>query len=335
MGKLLTHFKDLISTDVGQVVTRQYFFVTFDGPDVDSLGFPTDLGLYVQNFDLPNLALDDEGAVIIKNPRGTYQVPGNGLVIPEANTFTIDFLETEDPVIETYFVPWLEKVVNIRESNRYPFPRATVRVDVLSTLNPEDIVLTYEFHGAYPSLITLPTFGQALKSEITRPVQFSFDRTKVTWQYSNLKSQEDSTVSTPEERNKKQQEQLNAAKNKTQPTDVNIDSKPQTKQLDFEKEAKKAEGNAKRGFVEQVGDVMGKVDKKVQDNAKLVNSVSSKVSTASKTLEKLVPQVKPFTSKGLDFNAKVTKMNKNAVKTNKKTVNIAKKAGEMRKMAKK
>jgi hypothetical protein len=178
----LKNFKDLISSDLGQVVVRQYFFVEFTCP---SKSFPVDLGLYVQNFDLPNLALDDDGSTTIKNPRGTYQVPGDSLIIPEANSFTIDFLETEAPVIENIFVPWLEQVVNIRDYKAtpmpdvYPFPKAKVSVHILSTEDPSQIVMTYEFYGVYPTQITLPTLGQAPKSDISRPITFAFNKTKI------------------------------------------------------------------------------------------------------------------------------------------------------------
>jgi len=173
----LRDFKQLISTDAGQVVTRQHFFVTFSGGGENF--FPDNLGLYIQNFDLPNLALDEDGAAVIKNPRGTYKVPGDSLIIPESNSFSIDFLETELPIIETVFVPWLEKVVNIRESNTYPFPKAKVRVDILSVVNPEKVILAYEFYGVYPIQITLPTLGQEAATTTSRPITFAFDKTKV------------------------------------------------------------------------------------------------------------------------------------------------------------
>jgi hypothetical protein len=182
----LKKFKQLISTKKGQIVSRQCFYVLFSGLPIlkDAIIPINDIGLYIQEFDLPNLSLDEENHTIIKNPRGTYSVPGDGLIIPEANTFSIDFLETEVPVIETVFVPWLEKVVNIRNSGEYPFPKATVTVYILPVdnnnkgdfLNENDAVLTYRFFGVYPTLITLPTLTNSKNENITRGITFNFNK---------------------------------------------------------------------------------------------------------------------------------------------------------------
>jgi hypothetical protein len=222
----LKDFRQLLSSDAGQVVTRQFFFVTFSSSNVVDLEFPSDLGLYVQNFDLPNLTLDDDGAVVIKNPRGTFKVPGDSLIIPESNAFTIDFLETEVPIIENIFIPWLEKVVNVRESNSYPFPKANVRVDIFSTENVKDIIFSYIFYGVYPTQITLPTLGQAAQTDISRPITFAFDKTKVVYTKHGGNNKDDSTVDTPKKQKEKEiqkaMEKIPKNKNIKSPKDIKV-----------------------------------------------------------------------------------------------------------------
>jgi hypothetical protein len=76
----LSKFRTLISSENGQVVPRQYFWVQFSYIGINSIIPIDDIGLYIRGFDLPNLSLDEDGAVVIKNPRGTYKVPGDYIV---------------------------------------------------------------------------------------------------------------------------------------------------------------------------------------------------------------------------------------------------------------
>ena len=180
----LSKFRTLISSENGQVVPRQYFWVQFSYIGIKSLIPIDDIGLYVRGFDLPNLSLDEDGAVVIKNPRGTYKVPGDSLIIPESNSFTIDFLETEYPIIEDLFVPWLEQVVNIRRSGQYPFPKAEVVVYILSANDPgniseKNIIMEYTFSGTYPTLISLPTLTNDKNDSIARTITFAFNKTHI------------------------------------------------------------------------------------------------------------------------------------------------------------
>lgn len=176
--KFLQDFINLIKTPDGAISTRQYFIVSFSSAGVS---LPDNLSLYVQNFDLPNLQIDNDEGKVIKNPRGTTNIPGEGFLVPESNTFDISFLETEIPIIEQYMVPWMKKCVSIKNSGmHYPFPRAKIYVDILSH-DTQDILYTYEFEGCYPLVVTFPTLGQTPQSEITRTVTFGFNKSDITW----------------------------------------------------------------------------------------------------------------------------------------------------------
>lgn len=196
-NNLLSKFRNLISSEETKVSTRQYFYVSFSlenknddlrasraslSNQFDFLKAPfdnsLDFGLWVQTFNLPNLTLDTDGEVKVKNNRGVAIMPGDSLLVPDSNTVSIGFLETENPIIENVFVPWLERVASVpKNSSNYPFIRAKIYVDLLRSENPHDEnkILTYVLHGAYPSFVTLPELSQASSSNMTRSVTFTFN----------------------------------------------------------------------------------------------------------------------------------------------------------------
>jgi len=207
----LTKFSDMIKGTGYNPATRQYFKVDLtpetpsnvsgNRPGVASFFFakrlsdPDHLHLLAQSVNLPNFTLDEERSITIKNNRGAFPIPGEGLSLPENNKVTISFLETEIPIIETFFIPWMEHITkvskqssrsrNSNESLYYPFLKSKIDVILLKSdqsgnESTTDEILRYRLHGAYPTFIALPDLNHTMATAIPlREVTFAFTKTTV------------------------------------------------------------------------------------------------------------------------------------------------------------
>ena len=177
-----------------QIAHRPFFLVEFSFPN----GTPRferygngnvrykrdELPFLVQGVDLPKLSIsggnsEGEGYSIV-NYEGQAKGPGKFIVLPDgAKSIDIKFLDTETPVFENYFYPWLNEVTAFKyQSKDRPFSRATIYVDLLSN-DYTRIVQTYKILGAYPHAIELPELKQASGSTPVRSVTFDFNNIKI------------------------------------------------------------------------------------------------------------------------------------------------------------
>ena len=151
----LKKFKELFSSGNSQfkIATRYHFFLTFTHMNtIDGLfgskAWGDDIGFLVQKLDIPNFVLRDVQSVedlTVKNPLGAYRIIDNATFLPETNEFTITFLDTEIPIFESYFFPWMkavstsqapdEKKTVSKQKERYP--RALIHISIFDNMNFE------------------------------------------------------------------------------------------------------------------------------------------------------------------------------------------------------
>lgn len=181
-----------------QIAQRSYFIVSFGFPN-GKPNFENSLPKYyrgneknpsifnseyltylVQTIDLPKLSIaggasNGEGYSIV-NFEGQAKGPGKFVVLPDgAKSVEIKFLDTEMPVFENYFYPWMNEVAAFQyRGGKHPFARATIYVDLLSN-DLKRITQTYRILGAYPHSIDLPELKQAASQTPTRTVTFDFN----------------------------------------------------------------------------------------------------------------------------------------------------------------
>lgn len=126
------------------------------------------LGIYIQKFNLPNVLVD--GGEDVTTLVGKFPVPGN-LVQPSDNSFSLEMVNTESPVIENVFYPWMrETTLPWWSYDSQPFTTATITLDFT-----EHADVKYHFFGCRPTQIMLIQPDQAPSQSMTRNVQFTFD----------------------------------------------------------------------------------------------------------------------------------------------------------------
>ncbi len=198
-----------------QIAQRSYFLVSFTFPNGDPVFerkmpkyfqdgsdkqkfFKRDyLTFLVQTVDLPKLSVSGgakggDGYSIV-NFEGQAKGPGKFIVLPDgAKSIDIKFLDTETPVFENYFYPWMNEVASFEySSSSHPFARANIYIDLLSN-DMKRITQTYIIRGAYPHSIELPDLKQAPSTTPTRTVTFDFnnlelsDKNGVTFNDNNI-----------------------------------------------------------------------------------------------------------------------------------------------------
>ena len=200
MGSYLSTFLDYLQSDKTefQVAQRSYFMVHFhfnDGTPSFEKNLPTYfdennrsqtfkasyIPFLVQAVDLPKLSVSggtSEGYSIV-NFEGQAKGPGKFVVLPDgAKSMDIKFLDTESPVFENYFYPWMDEVTSFQYVKKKPFTRATINIDLLSN-DFKRITMTYKILGAYPHAFELPDLKQAASATPTRTVTFDFNNIQI------------------------------------------------------------------------------------------------------------------------------------------------------------
>ena len=137
----------------------------------------------VQAVDLPKLSIsggssEGEGYSIV-NFEGQAKGPGKFVVLPDgAKSVDIKFLDTETPIFENYFHPWMEEVTSFQYVSDKPFSRADIVIDLLSN-DMTRITTTYRIIDAYPHSIELPDLKHTASQLPTRTVTFDFNNLKI------------------------------------------------------------------------------------------------------------------------------------------------------------
>lgn len=154
----ISKFRSLLAYDSGfRLAARYQFFVSFswDGTLAGSVSL-NDIGYYIQDVEIPDIALHEDNDNDVSNEVGSYKGPGlNSKLQPSNKMFTLTFLDTEVPVIEKTFLPWIREVIRAANSNKYPFPRAHVYIDFFSC-DGNSKLMTYKIKSAYPIFLETP-----------------------------------------------------------------------------------------------------------------------------------------------------------------------------------
>jgi hypothetical protein len=199
MNYLAEFYRRFTSEKSGfQIAQRSYFIVSFNfGSIKPPFEKNIDMSVYndtntqkhdfitflAQSVDLPKLSVSggsrDGGGYSIVNFEGQAKGPGQYIVLPDgAKSIDIKFLDTETPIHEFYFYPWMNEVASSSFIGEEPFTRATVHIDVLSN-DLTHIKMTYSVFGAYPHSFETPDLKTASGNTPMRSVTFDFNNMKV------------------------------------------------------------------------------------------------------------------------------------------------------------
>ena len=175
----LQTFKQLLSDanrSEFRIAARYQYFVSFFFPNGINAEY---LGYLVQSIDIPDFSLEEDTDGLIKSEIGSFKHPGlNSKINPSTHTFSIEFLDTETPIFETFFIPWIHSVINVKTTGNYPFLRSDIRIDYMDNANKK-IVMTYKIVGAYPTFVDAPDSNYKGLDKITRKVNFACNRIEV------------------------------------------------------------------------------------------------------------------------------------------------------------
>ncbi len=180
----LKKFKTLVSgaDPFYRPAPRYQFFIQFEFEggnktfDLTSEEF-NNIGYLVRDIDLPNFVFKEENQLVIQNPKGSYRVPGEATYLPDDNTVNINFLDTEKPIFEGFFLPWLKSITGNKGysegiTNKV-FPRANIHVYIYD--NSNKLSLHYVIIGAYPNFIASPKLSHSDVGIPTRSIGFGFN----------------------------------------------------------------------------------------------------------------------------------------------------------------
>ncbi|HPM74207.1 MAG TPA: hypothetical protein PLA71_00630 [Saccharofermentans sp.] len=144
-----------------------------------------DLSYLFVSCNLPNIQINPEGQPNVSNFAGNFIGPGSNPIAADKQTFSVVFLDTEYPVIENFFVPWMMENVEARSErrSRYPLVRSTIELYYFwnestagKLASEDDISLIYKIYGAYPTFVDTPDSDYAATTPKTRSVGFEFNK---------------------------------------------------------------------------------------------------------------------------------------------------------------
>ena len=141
-------------------------------------GAVDDLCTLCDKIDMPNLKIASEDAVEAQNQGGVYKGIGQGVVIPESNTFSMLFYDTETSILEEIMLPWLYHVGDPNpDSEVYPFLRADVIVNIYGNhMSMHDSPkYSYRLTDCYPIQVDTPNLEDGM-GDIKRSVAMEFNK---------------------------------------------------------------------------------------------------------------------------------------------------------------
>lgn len=117
------------------------------------------------------------------NITGAWQMVGNTIIGTDAQSFTLQLLNTSDPIVETIIYPWYVECVTAVATGDYPFPRVDFAVNFYApgqiTQNMDAIspMFTYYIMGAFPTSIQAfsPNMQFGSQNVMNRDVTFAFN----------------------------------------------------------------------------------------------------------------------------------------------------------------
>jgi hypothetical protein len=219
MADLHKHYADLktVLNKLGGLAQRNLYTATINFHSTgwkSILGINTDitesdLVIICNNISLPNLKIEEDDAVESKNIGGVFKSIGAGTVVPENNTFSMLFYDTETSVAEEIFVPWIRHVINPEpHSSVYPFLRADIIVRIYSN-DLEKVKYVYKLTDVYPNHVDSPNLDTP--EDTSRSVGFEFNAIYLENQMIKSNKKPTDTKKTPPKK-----EKLNTKNTKTE-----------------------------------------------------------------------------------------------------------------------
>lgn len=149
---------------------KEIFKDTYITTTKDTMSFTFDISfsIYIQRVTLPQIEV--QGSEEVTTLVGKFPVPGN-IVVPSSNSFSMDIINTNLPVLENVFYPWMrETTLPIWSYDTQPFTTADITFDFTEHAN-----FKYHFFGCRPTQIFLLQPEQQPLTNPVRQVQFVFD----------------------------------------------------------------------------------------------------------------------------------------------------------------
>lgn len=189
MNKISTFYNQILkgTGPQGKLISPVNFHAsfTFAGPVMGSSSstnggaflkqfVPEDLGYMIQDIQAPNWLIKD-GLIPINTPIGMWVAPSNSFVGVDNGVLTLSMFDTEKPIFEEFFLPWMELVVaHSKEENAfsYSFLKATFYVKVTSSDNNIPLY-NYKFHNVFPYVVDARNFDQKSTEIPVRKVALS------------------------------------------------------------------------------------------------------------------------------------------------------------------
>lgn len=128
----------------------------------------------VRSVSLPNVSTNASEHEI-NNDFGKVVFPSKGSIIPDTNVMTIQFLNTEQNILEHLIYDWIiETKSNVWVYDTHPFTRATIRINYLDQKG-ESVIFSYDFHDAFPLAYDTINSNHNAEANIERGATFTFN----------------------------------------------------------------------------------------------------------------------------------------------------------------
>lgn len=140
---------------------------------------------------LPNFQMGgtENTEITVNTPEGGWKGMGNNNIMASSQTFTINFIDTVEPIIENFIYPWFLECINANSGGVYPFPRIDIIIryftdaEIKRINEPKNLGMEpkenfkYRITGCYPTAIDACTVNHRIDTDqdYIRKVTFTFN----------------------------------------------------------------------------------------------------------------------------------------------------------------
>ncbi len=150
----------------------------------------------IRSVSLPN-ASTNASENEINNDFGKVVFPSKGTIIPDTNVITMQFLNTEQNILEHLIYDWIiETKSNVWVYDTHPFTRATIRINYLDQKG-ESVIFSYDFHDAFPIAYDTINSSHNAEANIERGATFNFNWFNINTDKQSFKDSVQSEINIP------------------------------------------------------------------------------------------------------------------------------------------
>ena len=132
----------------------------------------TDIGMFVQSVTLPQFNITTQNT---DSPLGNFPV-SQLMLTPSSTEFTMTVVNTQHPICEAIFYPWLREVTSpVWQYRERPYTIAKITVDMKSHSDVKYVLL-----GCRPKSISPMNASHSFQANIVRNITMTFDFMYVT-----------------------------------------------------------------------------------------------------------------------------------------------------------